>query len=436
MSSLERYPNCPAHYRSAPTPDIVEFHVNFLRTEPPAETLLNPAEIDEYQPHVQDNSHVFRGLREVTNPIARVATRHIFDTLSSMEVSKPEIYTLPYEINEGLLFQTDFGKELFASSDGKLLNQAPKDASPQAKAALVEQYLRHSEHPEAYKATHEAYKARDAEDDFIGLCEYRIRTSKHHMSGLEVFTGRFSEFVVTKPDLGPAETGLPEALIMPIGEYGEAFARKLLMATRATMESFNRSTEADTVAAQTASQHQKLLIEHTARGAYEYATSGEVTGDSVKAALLEGTLSVMQVLAWLTAEKVPGYENPDDLVNDIIDQGLIEKLTRKITMATIGPTVVKGFYPKQPLMVANEKLDLSENLVKILAERKEAAEPLALEGLVARYNHKQWSGGEDKAEIYAAGRFATTGIICPAAGKDGGVRQAANALKAVYVQLD
>lgn len=435
--SLDQYPQCPERYLSAPSAAELEMYADF-GIDPPTQVLLRPHQVDGYDPSVQENVRVFCGLRDITDPIARVATRQVLETPGSMEADRPRIiYKLPYEMTDGLLYRTDFGKKVAPDSSEERTDETEKPATQESKDALVQEYLRNSDHPSEYRAVYEAHKAHGTEDDFIGLCNYRIRESRKHVDGrLNVFTGRFSEYVVTKPNIDDAATGLPEVLMMPVGAYGEAFARKLLLATRTTMESMNNSAKVDAEAAQAAAQNKKLLAEFTVRGAHEYEATGDVSQDTVKATLLEGALSVMQVLAWLTAEKVPGYENPDELFNDIIDQGLVEKLTRKLTMGTIGPTAVMGIYPEHALTVVDGKLDLSEDLLAILAERKAATIPPILDDLIARYDHEKWSGGDIKDEIYQAGTGHTTGIMCPAAGKDGGVRQSAEALKAVYAQLD
>ncbi len=121
--------------------------------------------------------------------------------------------------------------------------------------------------------------------------------------------------------------------LLPIGEYGEAFARDLFKA----MQLMNACTLLVKEQAQSIATSHRDVFQQTARGR-----------DSIENgawfALQEGVLSLFQTLSLCTAEKVEGYDNPEQLLRDVITAELPNQLAYLAPAATIGPLSLMGKY--------------------------------------------------------------------------------------------
>jgi hypothetical protein len=288
-----------------------------------------------------------------------------------------------------------------------------------------------------YEALHAAHQAGDTDLDLFDLWLYRSRELSKNAGKFAPYQGRFDTFVYGKAATGAAaKMDVPSNLVMPVGAYGQAFADRLLRATIITIEQL--ASVVDIEASDVAAQYADVLARRTARGQAEENLQislddgpdkrDPITAATPKAILQEGALSVMQAVALLTADKIPGYEDPDVLLRDIIDQGLIEQVTRKLPMGYVGPLALKGVYHPNPLKIVDGELQLTATFQEHLRAERASFLARVLDHLALRHMVFQTAAEEDK-EVFSEGQL---GIMCPVAGQNGGLRKMAAAMGSIY----
>src|SRR5688500_2282235 len=115
---------------------------------------------------------------------------------------------------------------------------------------------------------------------------------------------------VDRQSLGLAPVGY---LFMPVGEYGPRFSEKLL---RTTVYLVNRAQQVLGESTRNLAQaHPDIIARHTTRG-----HEGRPLDATLVSTMQEGARSTMEVIALLTADKVPGYDNPERLLEAIVAQ--------------------------------------------------------------------------------------------------------------------
>lgn len=220
---------------------------------------------------------------------------------------------------------------------------------------------------------------------------------------------KYNEFILTHAH---TEThSMFDNIAMPVGAYGKEFAETMSLATLFIIESVE-SAAPDELHAATV-EHRSVLRTHTARGAEQ---DGGANDRSTALTLQEGALSVMQTAALLTTDRVPGYDDPGQLLHDIVDQGLIEKVTRMVPLGLVGPLILNGNYFPHPLQAQDGTLTLSPEFTTWLHE----AHTRYWQDLLAEDTHTAATG---------------YGLTCPVSGKGGGVRELSNTLTHVYDAL-
>ncbi len=159
-----------------------------------------------------------------------------------------------------------------------------------------------------------------------------------------------------------------EIIQIPIGQYGEESARKLAQITVALNDYLKTSRAIDMgIRYHLGAKDKELLAEHTARSRERHeADIADFEVHGLKNTLAEGILSMAQVIALFTAEKVEGYDTHDELVAAILDSDVIEQFTRLVKPGYIGPTTLAGFYLKDTLAVKDGKLSLNKDAVRML----------------------------------------------------------------------
>lgn len=156
----------------------------------------------------------------------------------------------------------------------------------------------------------------------------------------EAATGRFKTYLYSQvyaPIIG-STFNPTDNLMIPVGEYGNEFAERLMRTTQCLIGATPEATRG--IATDLSKRYHNVIEMHTGRGR-------ENRSDTAKAMVIttqEGIMSVMQVVALLTAEKVEGYDNPYELTNDILSSGIVEQLTKIVPMGTIGPLNLGGMY--------------------------------------------------------------------------------------------
>jgi hypothetical protein len=157
------------------------------------------------------------------------------------------------------------------------------------------------------------------------------------------------------------------------------------------------------------SKSEELLAEHTARSRDRHESSmSDYAIHGVNNTLTEGVLSMAQVISFLTAEKVEGYDTHDQLVNAILHTDIIEQFTRLVRPGYIGPATLSGLHMPQPIIVRDGRVVLNPEVVKILnSMRKEYRD-----SVMAKWALHE--AGNSKAP-------QTLGLTCPAAAPKGAI---------------
>lgn len=212
---------------------------------------------------------------------------------------------------------------------------------------------------------------------------------------------------------------------LPIGQYGTEASAKLARVTTLFNDRIKSSH------AMNAKVNNLLSEETTALLASYTARSRERKQDNVhnfalhgaKNTLTEGILSVSQTLAFLTAEKIEGFESHDQLVAKILDSDIIEQFTRIVRPGFIGPATLAGLYMPGVLIVKeNNQLGLSKQAIDVLSSmRKEFVADIVA----------QWATYR-ASEDPAAKRPPALGLVCPAAAPKGIISEAKEAFKLFY----
>jgi hypothetical protein len=223
------------------------------------------------------------------------------------------------------------------------------------------------------------------------------------------FTGRFDTFLVMLPKPGNQEFASfsPQSMnrdlypaLTPIGEYGEVFSRRILLAT-AVLRNI-AVTELDPAARRTTKAHAELLAQETARG----KDGGESGGlDTV----LEGIISIGQSITQMLPRRVgdddfrealrkiqlpPVPENPN---------GLIIEYVRRLGMGVVGPLTLNGSFYENSLVARNGVFELEPNFRNLISSTKALRNEL----------QKQSAQGGERLH-------GETGVVCPVTIAQGG----------------
>jgi hypothetical protein len=203
--------------------------------------------------------------------------------------------------------------------------------------------------------------------------------------------------------------------VLPVGEYGEQWAEKLLRLGVFTKREATAAAQNFDVR-DAANEHKTVIREHTARGRI---SPPEVPVDEKLGHMgEESTTSVMQTLSLLTAHKVPGFDNPEDLARAVIDAGLVEEFTRETPAGLVAPFAFSGrTFPNLVERTENGGVQLNPMVMEHIKRAKDAQVKVMAEGWDQHYA----SGGETK-------RADMLGLICPAAMPHGAVGKLARAM--------
>lgn len=479
---------CPFGYDEELPLIFEEEHYGAL--EAPAE--VSEPVPDDYEPSVSENIPDFQKLREALDPFTKLAADRIkANLLTDPEVKESagqhETYSISYRPEFAILPPGLFDESIAAFPQTHEENDALFEAFEQRHAVsgtAVEQQKWGPVHTERasgpiwgfnqlrdtvrshiiygepleldpkehtrYEETYKEHIAKGTEAHMLELWTYRSREVSKNSPKLgrdkketrfDRAPGRFAEFIYTHVDVNaPDFISVPSSIVMPVGAYGREFAEKLLRATAVAMEQASHVVDAE--ASEIAEKYDDVLGRRTARGAAERykdysknifrpegAEHNPTTEYTPKAILQEGILSVMQAVALLTADKVPGYDDPDELLDDLVDQGVIERFTRKLPMGYVGPLTLKGAYFPNPLHVEEGRLTFSEPFAEHLrAERKPFIET-ALTWLAMKHDY---ADNPDFLKDFDEGSLA---IMCPVASELGGLRAISEAVRDIHKQL-
>lgn len=178
--------------------------------------------------------------------------------------------------------------------------------------------------------------------------------------------GDAEDFVWSPNDSEVTAPSVTDFIVLPVGEYGEEFARRLALSTKLLLK------EAESMAARASQLHGdnlELITGATARG----RDSGQQ--NSVMAIMHEGIISLACTLSLLTAEKNPNFENPEDFLEAIINKSLPARMAMMAPMGLIVPACLAGKFIKG---LVTDEVELSSGFLKGAHEarmRRRAARP-------------------------------------------------------------
>lgn len=240
--------------------------------------------------------------------------------------------------------------------------------------------------------------------------------------------GQHSRYVVVPSKRPPTDgrvSSTKDIIQLPIGAYGIDAATRLAQTTVYLCDVIKESGELRAgIEGRLTPEIEAVLAEHTARTRERYEqepNSADKSMHGLKNSLAEGVLTIAQVISFLSAEKLPGYDDHGALVSEILDGGLIEQFTRSIRPGYIGPLTLSGVYMPGVLESDQGKLSLSKGALDYLGEnRKEFYEEMA-----AKWHAYQESNGSGtKPDML--------GMTCPAAKPNGALGIAKLAFKQFY----
>jgi|GEM_PF-2295230 len=233
-------------------------------------------------------------------------------------------------------------------------------------------------------------------------------------------TGVFESYMMLCTDAYDAD-GKSQGLIpvgyifMPVGEYGPEFAEKLLRTTAYAINDMQRSLVS--LAPTLVEGHEDLLRKHTARG-----DDGRPLDASLITMTQEGARSIMEATAVLMANKVEGFDDPDELFQAIVEQGILEEFTRVLPMGSLGSLAIEGkYFPHALVHEGNGKLGLNPEVAAALKQAKMERAKMEL-GAWAAY----WALSDaERADVDPP---ASTSLICPAAMPHSAIRRMSGAM--------
>jgi hypothetical protein len=132
--------------------------------------------------------------------------------------------------------------------------------------------------------------------------------------------------------------------ITPVGAYGEALAKTMVRTTRILIDLARESLR--DLSREIALASPRLLTRETARARSAVEEKTE-EGMAPLGILLEGILTLNQVLALLLMEKVPGVDDGAAAIHAIVFQGkaphgLLNDFTARVPLGVTGPSTIKG----------------------------------------------------------------------------------------------
>jgi len=220
-------------------------------------------------------------------------------------------------------------------------------------------------------------------------------------------TGCFTDFMMMPTaalDIGGKNNGLVPVgyLFMPVGEYGPDFSEKLLRTTTYMVNTIGHTV--GPVARTLAEEHPEVITKHTARGADPGPLDRGLTMMTQ-----EGARSIMEATAFLTAQKVDGYDTGEALFEAIVEQGILEHFTRSIPMGVLGPFAFLGrYFPDILQNVGHGKLRLNPEVMDAIKDAKRENAKNELGGWAA-----YWAASEEARKELTPPH--ATSLICPAA---------------------
>lgn len=195
--------------------------------------------------------------------------------------------------------------------------------------------------------------------------------------------------------------------VTPIGDYGPAFAKKLLRTTQIVSEIIMRDPKVREISKRSYVDAKSLLKIRAARtkNAFLESTNPE---DGPFVATLEGVLSIHQTFANLLSKKIRGIETGEEALHLLVlesgkqDTGLMSEYTTRDVMGFVGPTGIGGHFFASPLEKnALGRLVLPQKTIDFLnkaAANQHEKSKCPMAGILSRFQSK--TGIQQLAEAY------------------------------------
>lgn len=245
---------------------------------------------------------------------------------------------------------------------------------------------------------------------------------------LQPFYRQLDSYVIAPSRLIPEDgrtISVRELPQMPVGEYGKETAERLAQTVTFLGDFIRTSPIIDaSIDKITASEGtNELLRKHTMRTRESFEDDNPAhLKNGLSDALIGGILSMAQVIAFLTAEKIEGYDTFDALVADILDSDVLEEFARLAPVGYIGPTTLGGIYIPHALDTTGPKLTLSKQMKEYLGAMHRG---YLLDQAYA------WKDYDDDPKNHVMPR--TLGLTCPASEPHGAIASLRPVMKSLLV---
>jgi|GEM_PF-5623645 len=153
-----------------------------------------------------------------------------------------------------------------------------------------------------------------------------------------------------EPGLGAAPVML-STVVTPVGAYGVEFAKATQLTTAILMRIARESLQEVSADIQA---NNDLMLRHEIARAMHAKTEGTSAEMAPLAAMIEGILSLHQLIGSVLAEKIPGIENGEQALHLLLTGsgsrlGLPSLITNRLSMGTVGPIGQGSGYFVRPL---------------------------------------------------------------------------------------
>lgn len=181
------------------------------------------------------------------------------------------------------------------------------------------------------------------------------------LEGLELIKAKN---VIWAPNMyADTSSEYPPYLVTPVGGYGDELAQKIQLVTARLLKGTSFVEDAG-----------KKLFEDDASGTLRRTVRGSDfdSGFTPVAMLQEGIVTLANTVALLSAERVEGYEDPDELVEAILSYNLPNEMAKKMPSGVINPVALSGRYISGLTHVAEDgRLELNTSIVEAARVVKE-----------------------------------------------------------------
>lgn len=157
-------------------------------------------------------------------------------------------------------------------------------------------------------------------------------------------------------------------LVAPIGEYGEDWARKLINATHTLRSEALEAHRSTNVISETdvLKDQRKQILETASHGNQSIDELGTFSPFD------EGVQSVLFAAGLLTAKKLNGYEDPQQLLQALTDQKIFSKLALVIPSTIAARLGNRGWTFTDPLIEEeNQKLSVSKKVINHFMQQRD-----------------------------------------------------------------